>query len=108
MDIRVRMAEDRARAQLVVALAAGAVGMPIDQVMGGGRETRVAFARQVAMYVMHVAFGVSLGRVAMAFGRDRSTIAHACRRIEDMRDDKRFDRWIEALEAAAAGTPVTA
>ena len=41
---------------------------------------------------------MSLSRVAFAFERDRSTVAHACHRIEEMRDDASFDSWLEALE----------
>lgn len=45
-----------------------------------------AFARQVVRFLTHVAFGMSLYRVAVAFGRDRLTVAHACHLIEDQRD----------------------
>ena len=34
-----------------------------------------------------LAFGVNLSAVGRAFGRDRTTAAHACRLIEDRRDD---------------------
>ena len=50
------------------------------------------------MYLAHVGFGMSLARVASAFGRDRSTVAHACRQVEDKRDDPAFDAWMETLE----------
>jgi hypothetical protein len=36
--------------------------------------------------------------VAEAFGRDRSTAVHACRLIEDRRDDPSFDAVFDALE----------
>ena len=58
-----------------------------------------AFARQVAMYLTHVAFGLSLTEVGHVFARDRTTVAHACALIEDMRDEPRFDRSLELLEA---------
>jgi chromosomal replication initiation ATPase DnaA len=48
---------------------------------------------------------MSLGRVAAVFGRDRSTVSHACRVIEGRREDPRFNRWLEALERAAAAAP---
>ena len=50
------------------------------------------------MYLCHTAFERSLARVAIAFGRDRSTVAHACHAIEDRREDPHFDDWIDALE----------
>lgn len=59
----------------------------------------IAFARQIAMYLSHVACGQSLTDVGRIFARDRTTVAHACARIEDMRDDRRFDRVLDLLEA---------
>src|SRR5207253_1177264 len=38
----------------------------------------VAFARQVAMYLAHVACGLTLTQVGHVFARDRTTVAHAC------------------------------
>ncbi len=61
----------------------------------------VAFARQVAMYVAHVSFGYSLTEVGRLFGRDRTTAGHACRMVEDRRDDPAFDDMLAAIEAAA-------
>ena len=62
-------------------------------------RSRVAFARQVAMYLAHVAFGLTLTTVGRAFNRDRTTVSHACALVEDARDDPEFDRTLELLEA---------
>jgi chromosomal replication initiation ATPase DnaA len=87
-------------------VASYGLGVPLDEILGGTRGTAsAAFARQVAMYLCHVAFELSLARVAMAFGRDRSTVAHACHLIEDRRDLPEFDDWVEALEAMLRGAP---
>jgi chromosomal replication initiation ATPase DnaA len=59
---------------------------------------RVAFARQVAMYLAHVAWGLSLTEVGYVFARDRTTVAHACGVVEDSRDDPVLDRSLELLE----------
>lgn len=59
---------------------------------------RAAFARQVAMYLAHVALGLSLTEVGAIFSRDRTTVAHACAMIEDERDDPVFDARLEQLE----------
>ncbi len=61
-----------------------------------------ALARQVAMYLSHVALGATLTETARRFGRDRTTVAHACRQIEDRRDDPGFDALLTALETAIA------
>jgi chromosomal replication initiation ATPase DnaA len=57
-----------------------------------------AFARQVAMYLAHVAYGLSLSDVGRAFDRDRTTVAHACGVVEDRRDDVSIDRTLDLLE----------
>jgi len=58
----------------------------------------VALARQVAMYLAHVACRLSLTDVGQIFARDRTTVAHACAVIEDRRDDPVFDRTLELME----------
>lgn len=63
-------------------------------------KASVAFARQVAMYLMHVGCGFSLTEVGVLFGRDRTTVSYACGIIEDRRDDPGFDSSLENLEAA--------
>lgn len=87
------------------------IGVAVAQVFGVDAaaidaETRgraeVALARQVAMYLAHVACGMSLTDVGRMFSRDRTTVAHACAVIEDKRDDKVFDRAIELLEMVVA------
>lgn len=59
----------------------------------------IAFARQVAMYLSHVAGGLSLSEVGRIFARDRTTVAYACLTVEDCRDDARLDRALELIEA---------
>ncbi|MGH7004723.1 MAG: helix-turn-helix domain-containing protein [Alphaproteobacteria bacterium] len=62
-------------------------------------DVGVARVRQIGMYVVHVTLGLTMSEVGRAFGRDRSTVAHACHVIEDMREEPDFDRIIHALEA---------
>ncbi len=62
------------------------------------RGARAAFARQVAMYLMHVVYRLSLTEAAGYFGRDRSTASYACHHVEDLRDDDGFDRQLVDLE----------
>lgn len=58
----------------------------------------VAFARQIAMYLAHVVYSMSYNEVAQAFGRERSTVSHACARVEDARDDADFDERLCKIE----------
>jgi len=96
---------DRARARLVMHLVAGTLSVPVGKVAGPSRGAREATARILSYYVTRTAFGMSLSRVAAAFRRDRSTIAHGCTRMELKRDNPNFDRWVEALELAAVTAP---
>lgn len=58
---------------------------------------RTALARQVAMYLAHVACGLTLTDAGRLFSRDRTTVAHACLIVEDRRDDPLFDRALDLL-----------
>jgi chromosomal replication initiation ATPase DnaA len=59
---------------------------------------RVSFARQIAMYLAHVGFALSFEAIGRSFGRDRTTVAHACRVVEDGRDDIWLDCRLATLE----------
>ncbi len=75
--------------------------------LSGGRGSPAeARARQVAMYLLRASLGMSLSRVARAFGRDRSTVSHACHVIEDLRDDPDFDLWVEQLSVGLCSVSV--
>lgn len=58
----------------------------------------VAFARQTGMYLARVALGMTLSAAGDLFGRDRTTASHACRIVEDERDDPGFDALLHAME----------
>lgn len=58
----------------------------------------IADARQLAMYLLHVSLGRTMVDVGAFFGRDRTTVSHACGRIEDRRDSPEFDEIVTNLE----------
>lgn len=90
--------KDEDRAYLAAALTAYALGIRAEVILGPERGTPLeARARHIAIYLTHAGLGLSLARAANAFGRDRSTVAHGCRIIEDCREDPDFDLWIEQL-----------
>ena len=61
-------------------------------------RAKVAMARQVGMYLAHVACGLSLTEAGALFGRDRTTVSHACQVVEERREDPEFDRALQLLE----------
>jgi hypothetical protein len=88
---------------LTALAAAAAFAVPVAELVAASRRAPdIAFARQSAMYLAHVAFGLSYAEVGCAFGRDRTTAAHACRLIEERRDDPAVDAVLGRLESACA------
>jgi chromosomal replication initiation ATPase DnaA len=94
-----------AGARLAEVATVAAVRIPLAGLRAASRGRKsIALARQTAMYLAHVAFGLSLTRVGICFGRDRTTVRHACALIEDRRDDPALEFGLAALEAALLAT----
>ncbi len=60
---------------------------------------QVSRARQVTAYLLHTTLSMSLVDIGRMFQKDRTTIGHACRMVEDLRDEPDFDDRINDLEA---------
>jgi chromosomal replication initiation ATPase DnaA len=96
-----RKRKTNARAVAAQVAVSTALNVTLEELLAPTRRAPyVAKARQVAMYVAHVAYGLSIKEVAFSFGRDRSTAVYACRVVEDLRDDPRFDQWLTGVEAS--------
>ena len=64
----------------------------------------ISRVRQIAMYCAHTVLRFTMSDVGKGFGRDRTTVMHACHIVEDLRDDPDFEAIllrIEQLVAAA-------
>jgi chromosomal replication initiation ATPase DnaA len=84
---------------LMEAATAAAFAVPVDELRAPSRRApAVAFARQSAMYLAHVALGLRYSEIGRLFRRDRTTAAYACQRVEDRRDDPAIDRVLYTLE----------
>jgi chromosomal replication initiation ATPase DnaA len=87
-------------------VVAAAFGVAANDLYTPNRGTApVALARQAAIYLGHVVFGLSLTRLGRGFGRDRTTARHACRIIEELRDDPVVDQVLDVLEGACGDMP---
>ena len=87
----------------IESLVGSAFSVPLHELRAPSRgPAATAFARQVAMYLAHVELGLSLSLVGAHFGRDRTTVSHACGRVEDRRDDPVVDMALFCLTAAIA------
>lgn len=79
----------------------------IARLRGSARDkAEIALARQVAMYLAHIACGKTFTDIGNDFARDRTTVAHACGVVEDRRDDPVFDRVLDLLEWAVPSLAV--
>ena len=87
--------------ELINVAVAAAFTVPVRELRAASRRRApVALARQSAMYLAHVTLGLTFTEVGHVFGRDRTTAAHACRKIEDRRTELRLDTALAELEHA--------
>jgi chromosomal replication initiation ATPase DnaA len=87
----------------VIDLAAAFYNLPSRELRRPVRGTdEIARVRQIAMYVAHVVLGLTMTDIGRGFGRDRTTVMHACHLVEDLRDDRDFDQIIARTENIVA------
>ncbi len=84
----------------VMQVVADAHDLSVDQLKSKRRTQDLARARQTAMYLAREMIGASLNQIGRAFGgRDHSTVAHACQKIQkDMASDPRFRGTVRDLQ----------
>lgn len=87
------------RCRIVCQLTAEMLMLVSERVqMRRDRRRAACHVRQIAMYICHVVLQQSLTDIGTAFGRDRTTVGHACNVVEDRRDDKAYDEFVAAIE----------
>jgi len=90
---------DAARAKLVASVIALEFSVPESGIFCAGKGTSErSYTRHIAMYMMYCVYGTTKTRIAEVFGRHSSTVSHACKVIEDQRDDPVFDGKLIDLE----------
>ena len=88
--------------ECLIDIAAAYFSVSSKELRSAGRNSMTASrVRQIAMYIAHVVLRLTQAEVGRGFGRDRTTVAHACQVIEDMRDDMEFERVVATLELIA-------
>jgi chromosomal replication initiation ATPase DnaA len=97
--------KDLAIVRVVSEIIAFSTGIKEDLIAPTRGNPQSAFARQMAMYLTHIGFGMSINRVASAFGRDRTTVSYACSLIEDKRDEASFDNYLDNIERLLGEIP---
>jgi chromosomal replication initiation ATPase DnaA len=97
---RQKLKEQHAQiANIVGSVVAHSLQVPPAEMFAQTRcRASTALARQIAIYLLHTGVGLSLNQVAPLFKRDRTTVAHACRKVEELRDDQHIDTLLGHLE----------
>jgi chromosomal replication initiator protein len=76
-----------------------AFGVTEKELLGTSRLRNVLVPRQVAMYLARELIGLSLPRIGATFGRDHTTVLHACRKVEEaITDDERLAATVRQLK----------
>jgi len=95
-DIEVHKCHQASLAIATVSLEFGLVEIDLTHPSKGSRRLR--FVRQVAMYLLHVVYEMNHTHIGKLFSKDRSTVSHACKVVENSRDDGVFDMKLIRLE----------
>ncbi|WP_309627726.1 chromosomal replication initiator DnaA [Brevundimonas sp.] len=96
--------QDRDRADLTVHVVAMRLGTPMETLTRKSRLSLPALrVRRVSLYLAHVALGWTLERVGHAFGLNRQTVARACTRMEEARDEPHLNDLLDELSATILG-----
>ncbi|MET3662647.1 helix-turn-helix domain-containing protein [Aquamicrobium ahrensii] len=89
--------------ECLIDIASALFALSSKELRKAGRTSQpVSRVRQIAMYVAHVVLRMTMSDVGRGFGRDRTTVMHACQTIEDLRDDPEFDRVVHMFEQIAS------
>jgi chromosomal replication initiator protein len=84
----------------VQAIVARHYQLSVEQLTSPTRTNRVAWARQVAIHLARDLTGASLPVIGQAFGRNHTTVLHACKRVsERMKNDQQAVDEIATLLA---------
>ncbi|ESR22762.1 ATPase involved in DNA replication initiation [Lutibaculum baratangense AMV1] len=87
-------------ARLVERYVARHHGVALSEMMAPGRATaRAKWARHTTMYLERVVLQLTCEEIAARFGHHRTSVTHACRKVEERRDEAAFDARLQALEA---------
>jgi chromosomal replication initiation ATPase DnaA len=88
--------------ECLIDIAAALFSVSSKELRRPGRTSDAASrVRQIAMYVAHVVLRLTQAEVGRGFGRERTTVLHACHIVEDLRDDAEFDHVVSMVERIA-------
>ena len=98
--INLEVATEALKGHLIQNIVADYYKISVDDMKSKKRTSKIAFPRQIAMYLSRVMTDESFPRIGIEFGgKDHSTIIHACEKIEnEMKQDKSLEQIINKLK----------
>lgn len=92
---------EQAQLQIVLTYLRNSQNIAPHYLLGPSRGSRhLSRARQTLYYLLHICFGMSFTRIAELVHRDRTSVSHGVRQIEDLRDQEAIDRYLHFAELA--------
>jgi chromosomal replication initiator protein len=90
----------------IQAAVASRYGLAVSELLSSSRAARVAWPRQLAIYLAREFTGASLHGIGEAFGgRNHATVLHACKRVSDrLANDQQLCEELGELKAAVGET----
>jgi chromosomal replication initiator protein len=91
----------------IQALVAQRYGLSVSELRGPGRAARVAWPRQLAIYLARQATDTPLQAIGRAFGdRNHATVLHACKRVaQRVETDSQASAELAELKQAILSSP---
>lgn len=80
----------------VIAITAAHYSVTSQAILSSSRHVLTTSARKVAMFLCRDRLGMSYAQIGRIFGRDHSTVMHACRCVERNRDLARDADYVAA------------
>jgi chromosomal replication initiation ATPase DnaA len=105
-DFTAGNARQAQRVRMLAARFCGVAARELELVERPGSQ--MALARQLAMYLANRVYRLSHAQTAAMFGRERDAASYACRRIEALREDPRFDWQVFEVETLLRAAEVYA
>jgi chromosomal replication initiation ATPase DnaA len=100
-SISLERLRQRAQYNLVLSYMASAHRTKPEFLLANSRGSKhLSDARHVTNYLAHIVFGMNFTDISKMAMRDRTSIAHGCSRVEDLRDLEQYDRALHFAELA--------
>ena len=92
--------EEEPAIERIVRRVAACYRLEVKQLLARDRHRTTLWPRQVGMYLARELTGLSLAQIGAFFGRDHSTVLHACRKVEQaIADDVAMANGLRQLRA---------